>query len=259
MPPNGSGTPCCMVRADLTFLRTVRNILVYSDQQAQFNNPGTGNTRDALRQVLASTPQEVNFGVGSFMNGRLTIDVHQFHPRMVDDLIQLLENVLPQTGYIVEGSIPEVQRQPFHRRRKDQNVYWCLSSMRGELPENTLLLATNIRIGVIDQMEGHQVVALVLRAVNDRGRNPAEARVFLQTHLPLGTKIAKGHIRRIRNAMRTSVFRGRILLDFAGDMLSPFEGNVLLESRPIDHLGANNIGVTGNITVGNFHIEMSLI
>lgn len=211
-----SGTPCCEVDTNATFVNTARAIMDYGEQHA-VQNPGGQKARDALRDIFSAMPPS-DGDPGIFRNDELDSRNMNLSQRQLEDLLQLLERIVPHTGYSATLRMEELLRQPLGRRRKPQNKYWAPDVLRNEVPENALVLATYLEIHVSSQMPVPEVVTLVLRALSDQNVNPDHKyNVTLQTRpRPGDPKITWEDIVLIRDAMESSLFRGTIDLFFAG-------------------------------------------
>lgn len=253
------GPPCCEVDTDLTFVRTVREISAYAQANAG-ENPGAQNVRNALHAILSSMPPW-DGQRGIFRGDELDSTNTNLSQHQLEDLFQLLERIVPRTGYRVILSIQDLQRQPRERRRKPQNEYWAPDVQRNELPVNSLVLATHLEIHVTGEMAPPEVVNLVLGALRDENVNPGDKYdVTLETeprrHDP---RITYEHITLLRDAMASSLFRGTMDLHFAGDE-AVFEDNVEYgdHGRAYANIGDNDIRIETSIDVYDSGIILTI-
>lgn len=253
---DNAGNSCCVVDQNVMFLKTARDILAHAQAQAVLN-PGTENVRSALTAFVNTMPQ-LSQNPSMFQGSRFTFIPWMLDEQQGEDLIQLLERVVPQTGYSVELEMADLRAQPLQRRRKPQNRYACNGVTLNELPHDALSLATNLEIHAMSSMEAYEVIVLVLRALNNPNQDNIRRRVTFQTNLPLNSEMRRTYIRQVKSAMRSSAFRGIIIVSFAGDVHTPISANVPRGVQHVPYPGANNANADLVLNVADFAIIVSM-
>lgn len=253
---DNAGNNCCVVDQDVTFLKTARDILAHAQAQAVLN-PGTGSVLNALTAFVNTMPQLPQNPGSLFEGSHLTFPAWNVNQQRGEDLVQLLERVVPYTGYSVRLEMADLRRQPLQRRRKHQNRYACYGVTLNELPYDALSLATNLEIRVISVMEAHEVTMLVLRALTNPNQDNLHRRVRLQTNLPLNSEIRRTYIRQVKSAMRLSAFRGIIMVNFNGEVHSPIHPNVPRGVQHVQYAGNANVDLVLNVADFGLIVSMT--
>jgi len=207
---------CCEVEDHNAFIDTAFAILEAGNS---FNvvqqNAGTAGIRQALGALL------VSFGIGghppqaSFYE-TLTIRPGQFVPRMVDDLVKLLQKMMPDSGFSVDMEIYHIARQPREWRENPNNSFYSMVAPLQNLPSNALTLAATLEVWPRN-VTAAKVVSLVLHALANPDPWPtSDVKVRLEHGLT--SLINRHHITLLRAAVQTTRFVGRLEISSLPDM-----------------------------------------
>lgn len=218
---------CCEVDNDYHFLDTVRAILHHGNTPFVVQrNAGTGACRQALGQLLDS----INAGgypAQTFIsNGTLDIPTHaQFPTHMIDDMVQLMHMMVPDSGLRVKMEFDDIVRQPLVLREEPRNLFKSHEVPIQQLPNHALTVAARLQV-FARGATGAQAVMLVIHALSnpDPSTNPATD-TELRLEFGCDPKITRRHVTMVRNAMQSTRFVGKVSIN---SLPNPFQGDVQL-------------------------------
>ena len=217
LPSEGSTrVQCCKVNADIFFIQTVRHILAFADQ---VQDVGTSRARIALSNLL-DTAEFHHPPVSSHFELRtLTLPRSQFDTR-AKDLLNLLDLIVPHSIYAVSAGLADVLEQPESRRRKGSIYYKIRQSDWSEshFPNDVLTVATHMQIS-IDQIDYARLDVYLQNLLEIRQPRPT-ASIRLSIANAFATHIRQRDIDRIWGYLGSSLFRGRIVVEFTFNNLA---------------------------------------
>ena len=227
------------------FLDTVRAISAYGNRQGVVQqNAGTAGVRQALENLL----HNLNSGGAPdnpIYNGILEIIPGQLEPSMIDDLVRVMQAMVPDSGFSVEMTVADIARQPLTWRENRLNFFRSMSAPLQDLPSNALTLASHLEIWARN-VSGFKVVSLVLNAL----ANPHPhlmAAVQLRLDQGCDPPINRRNIAQIRAAMRATRFIGTLTIN---SLPNPFAGEV--------QLGQFQVAIGKNINLTAHLCELTL-
>lgn len=215
---------CCEVDNDYRFLDTVRAILSYGNSPGVAQrNAGTGAFRQALGQFLNS----INFG-GSpgttfIWHGLLDLNAGGLlEPSMIDDLVQLMHTMVPDSGFKVKMDFADIVRQPVALKEDPRNFFISQEVPLQELPTNALTVAAHLIVRGRDAT-GAKAISLVLNALANF--NPW---MNTDTELRLDScdpKISPRQVAHLRAAIQSTRIVGKVAITIWSN---PFASSVQL-------------------------------
>lgn len=226
----------CSVDTIAEFLKTAQDIVRCS----QSYNTGTVRAKDAMTTILNKihVPEA---GVSKFHHDTLFIASNLFSASMKEELLKLLDSLLPTSVYSIVCTIGFLLTQPLQRLHRQETKYIVRQRSASDLPLSSLTLATNLKIVVEGSMKRVLLEVLVTKALSNETPCPhgADIRLILNSKLP--TKFCAGFLRRITREIRASRFRGTISAEFKSN------ANVLEPS--IKPGGRRFVGLEGSACV----------
>lgn len=227
--PHHPGTPrCCQIDANTVFLRTVRDILAHGNHPVtSHQNAGTGGVRQALGSLLQTI--DIPAGPSFFPEDHRVlviepdlVDLHDLTESHIDDLVQILQKMVPDSGFQAELPIADIQRQPRAWRENHRNIFISMPTPTLTLPPRALNLAANLHI-TATQANGPKLVSLFLNALADPDPMPS-ANTRIQVTGRLALRINRRNIAQIGAAMRATRFVGTLTLGSFRYLLAPGVG-----------------------------------
>lgn len=207
-----------MLRGRRIFVDRVRAILAYGNHpDIVQQNVGTAGVRQALGDLfdnmkLGGSPAH------NVIHQRLKIFHGQLVPSIVDDLVQLLQKKVPDSGFSVDMTIADIARQPRECRENPRNSFKSMVAPLPNLPSNTLTLAATLELWPRN-ITGFKAVPLLLNALANPDPWPS-SNIELRVEQGCTTPINRRHIADLRVAMLATRFVGTIYLH---GLPGPFE------------------------------------
>lgn len=226
--PNNPGRPrCCEVDGDDRFLDTVRAILRHGNKHSVVQqNAGTAGFRQAFQDFLDSMnvggpPEDVFID-----NGLLEIESGYLEPSTVDDLVKLMHEMVPDSGFKVKMEFDDIERQPVALRENPRNYFMSEKIyLDYDVPSNALTVAAHLQVYALS-ISGFRAVSLVIHALANPDPWPtADTDTELRLQLGCDPKISRRHVTQLKNAMRSTRFVGRVAIN---SHPNPFEDDVQL-------------------------------
>lgn len=224
--PHNPGTPrCCQVDANFMFMKTVRDILAHgNDLVISQQNVGTVGIRQALGALLQTI--DIPGGPSFFDDNHRAliidpdlVDIHDLTESHIDDLVQILQKMVPQSGFQAELPFADIQRQPRVWRENLMNTFVSMPTPTLTLPPKALNIAANLDI-TATQANGPKLVSLFLNALADPDPMPS-ANTRIRVAAQLASKINRRNIAQIGAAMQATRFVGTLSLISSRYLLKP--------------------------------------
>ena len=214
---------CCEVADHDYFLDTVRAISAYGNRHVVVQqNAGTAGVRQALENLLHSLDSG-GAPDNPIYNGVLEIVPGQLDPSMIDNLVRVMQAMVPDSGFSVEMAVADIARQPLVWRENRSNFFRSMSTPLQNLPTNALTLASHLEIWARN-VSGFNVVSLVLSALaNPHPHHTAS--VQLRLDQGCDPPINRRNIAQIRASMRATRFIGTLTIN---SLPNPFAADVQL-------------------------------
>lgn len=203
---------CCSADTIAEFLKTAQDIVRCGERQTAVN-PGALRAKDAMTTILDKihVPEA---GVSKFHHDTLFIASNVFSANMKEELLKLLDILLPNSGYSIVCTTAFLLTQPVQRLHRQETKYIVRQRSASDLPLSSLTLATNLKIVVEGSMKRVLLEVLVTKALSNETPSPHDADIRLVLNSKLPTKICTGFLRRITREISASRFRGTISAEF---------------------------------------------
>lgn len=149
--PHNPGTPrYCEIDGNDVYISTERDMEAYGNQRHIVQqNQGTLELRQALYVLVQAIdipqgPSMLRSDDEALSFPRLPYAIQGLTTNMIDDLVRLLHNMVPDSGFEVELQIADIERQPRSWHANPRNCFAVHPTHAQRLPQNALNLAANL-------------------------------------------------------------------------------------------------------------------